>query len=249
MWDHYGEPLSLDDIADTAILSKFYFSRVFRSVTGTSPGRFLTAIRLYKAKSLLLETSLSVTDIAYHVGYNSLGTFTTRFTRSVGASPARFRSLSYSGMPPLPSSCTSERRQSGTVHGKVLQPTSDVPLRIYVGAFSSPIVEGLPVSCDILDSAARSYQASSYQLNSVPVGTWYVRAAAVAVRDVDPRPWIRRPLFLGTARPVTVHANREVETTVEMHAVGSTDLPILLALPELDSRSLPESAVAMGMGA
>ncbi len=69
MWNRHGEQLSLDELADCAILSKFYFSRVFRSATGTSPGRFLTAIRLFKTKNLLLETSLHVTDIAYRVGY------------------------------------------------------------------------------------------------------------------------------------------------------------------------------------
>ena len=84
MWDRYHEPLSLADMADTAIFSRFYFSRVFRSVTGTSPGRFLTAIRLYKAKNLLLQTSASVTEVSYLVGYNSPGTFSSRFTRSVG---------------------------------------------------------------------------------------------------------------------------------------------------------------------
>jgi len=84
MWERYDEPLTLAELADAAILSRFYFSRVFRNVTGTSPGRFLTAIRLYKAKNLLLSTSLSVTELSYRVGYNSLGTFTTRFTKSVG---------------------------------------------------------------------------------------------------------------------------------------------------------------------
>src|SRR3954451_12345611 len=97
MWSRYNEPLSLDEIADTPILSKFYFSRVFRSMTGTSPGRFLSAIRLFKAKHLLLQTPLSVTEIAYMVGYNSLGTFTSRFSRSVGDSPGRYRAKSQAG--------------------------------------------------------------------------------------------------------------------------------------------------------
>jgi AraC-like DNA-binding protein len=243
MWDHYSEPLSLDDIADTAILSKFYFSRVFRSVTGTSPGRFLTAVRLYKAKNLLLETSSSVTDIAYHVGYNSLGTFTTRFTRSVGVSPARFRSLSSRGMLPMPPAAVTAPHHRGTLHGKLTLPTTATPLRVYVGVFYTPIVEGLPVACDILDCSA------DYQLNGVPNGVWFIRAAAVAVRDVDPRPWIRRPLFIGESRPITMGANRDVEINIDMHTLASIDLPILLALPELDSRELPEPMVSLPVGA
>ncbi|MFG2720603.1 helix-turn-helix transcriptional regulator [Streptomyces sp. NPDC048416] len=242
MWDHYSEPLSLDEIADTAVLSKFYFSRVFRNVTGTSPGRFLTAIRLYSAKNLLLETSLSVTDIAYQVGYNSLGTFTTRFTRSVGASPTRFRSLSQSGLPPLPRFDRGTGRGTGTVHGTVVLPPSSTPLRVYVGAFGSPIVEGMPVSCDILECTAEACRVLEYRLSAVPVGEWYVRAAAVAVRwaDVDPRPWARHPLLLGAGKPVVMRADHDVELRIPMRTVDRTDLPILLALPELDNRLLPE---------
>ncbi|MER6288527.1 helix-turn-helix transcriptional regulator [Streptomyces sviceus] len=243
MWDHYSEPLSLDEIADTAVLSKFYFSRVFRNVTGTSPGRFLTAIRLYSAKNLLLETSLSVTDIAYQVGYNSLGTFTTRFTRSVGASPTRFRSLSHSGLPQLPRFETGADSRTGTVHGTVVLPPTSTPLRVYVGAFSSPIVEGMPVSCDILESPSDACRVLAYRLSAVPIGEWYVRAAAVAVHwaDVDPRPWARHPLLVGAGKPVVMRADHDVELRIPMRTVDTTDLPILLALPELDNLHLPDA--------
>lgn len=248
MWDRYSEPLSLDEIADTAILSKFYFSRVFRSITGTSPGRFLTAIRLYRAKNLLLETSLSVTDIAYMVGYNSLGTFTTRFTRSVGVSPARFRVLSYSGLPALPRPETEAYRGSGTVHGAIELPPSSAPLRIYVGTFAGPIVEGMPISCDILDAHPDGSRVHEYRLSAVPVGKWYVRAAAVAMRwtDADARPWARHPLFVGSGNPVVMLADRKVELRIAMRAVDSTDLPILLALPELDNRFFSEPVLNAG---
>jgi AraC family transcriptional regulator len=235
MWARYYEPLSLAELAETAILSKFYFSRVFRSVTGTSPGRFLTAIRLFKAKQLLLETPLSVTDISYRVGYNSLGTFTSRFTRSVGVSPGRYRSLSVVGIPEIPSPYPlTVARRFGTVHGKVTLPMTQAQVRIYVGAFASPIVEGVPAACDILDASG------GYELPGVPEGEWFVRAAAVAVRDVDPRPWMRRPLFVGTARPLVMRAGRVLQTDITMRQVSTIDLPLLLALPELDSRRVPE---------
>jgi len=170
MWNRYDEPLSLNEIADSAILSKFYFSRVFRTKTGTSPGRFLAAIRLHRAKNLLLESPISVTEVAFRVGYNSLGTFTSRFTRSVGVSPGRYRVMSQSGRhalldgerPAPPGRCT--------IRGVVRANESEQPLRIYVGAFSSPVVEGLPVSCDIL------YGPGPYVLRDVPAGVWYVRA-------------------------------------------------------------------------
>ncbi|HZB32657.1 MAG TPA: helix-turn-helix transcriptional regulator [Streptosporangiaceae bacterium] len=247
MWDRYSEPLSLDDIAGTALLSKFYFSRVFRSVTGTSPGRFLSTIRLYSAKSLLIETSLSVTEIAYKVGYNSLGTFTTRFTRSVGVSPTRFRTMLHTGLPPISAPKTDAYRRSGAVHGTVVLPPSGTALRVYVGAFGSPIVEGRPVSCDILDSPTDSCRVREYHLGSVPAGEWHIRAVAVAVRwaDVDPRPWTRNPRFVGAGKPVVMRPGQTVELDIPMRAVDLTDLPILLALPELDNRVFSEPMPAV----
>ena len=60
---------TLEDIARTALLSPFHFHRVFREVTATTPGRFLTALRLAEAKRLLVESDMRVTDICITVGY------------------------------------------------------------------------------------------------------------------------------------------------------------------------------------
>lgn len=236
MWSRYGEPLSLDTLADSAILSKFYFTRVFRSVTGTSPGRFLAAIRLFKAKNLLLQTTLSVTEIAYQVGYNSLGTFTSRFTRSVGISPGRYRSASSASRHALPDrpAPAAAAPGIGEVSGSVTIPC-DEPVRVYIGAFSSPVVEGVPADCAVLDLSG------TYTLRHLPCGTWHIRAAAVGVRDIDPRPWARRPLLLGNGGSVVLRpSDRAVQPELRLRPAAFTDLPILLALPELDNWAVPE---------
>src|SRR5215471_14377152 len=87
MREQLGEPHELRDIARTAYMSKFYFHRVFRNVTASTPGRFLTALRIAEARQLLLETPMSATDISITVGYSSFGTFTSQFTKLVGLSP------------------------------------------------------------------------------------------------------------------------------------------------------------------
>jgi AraC family transcriptional regulator len=232
MWDRYEEPLTLSEMAAAASLSRFHFSRVFRSLTGTSPCRFLAAVRLSKAKDTLLQTSRNVTEIAYEVGYNSLGTFTSRFTRSVGVSPARYRQLSRSGMPvPLPVAVPGAR---GVVRGLVGLPEPAGPLRIYIGAFDSPIAQGMPVACDVLDAPGR------FRLEGVPDGAWFIRAAAVPLRDVDPRPWKRKPLFVGALEPLHIRREKTLDLDLELHPLGLLDLPVLIALPELDSAELPE---------
>lgn len=236
MWDRYDEPLSLEEMAGMAVFSRFYFSRVFRSITGTSPGRFLTAIRLYKAKNLLLESTMSVTDISYQVGYNSPGTFSSRFTRSVGISPARYRFLSEAGIP-APTCVPAAGPQLGSVRGSVTAPPSGTRYRVYVTLLDSTIPQGTPVACAVLDGE------DSYELTGVPDGQWFVHAAAVAVSEVEPRPWRRKPLFVASGRPVKVSGGRSVTANLELHPPRITDLPILLALPELDSRLPPAPAV------
>src|SRR5919198_4395024 len=93
MQENLGERLTIDDMARSALFSKFHFSRVFQRVTGVSPGRFLSAMRLEEAKRLLVSTSYTVSDISHRVGYKSVGTFSTRFRSSVGVSPSTYRQL------------------------------------------------------------------------------------------------------------------------------------------------------------
>lgn len=244
MWNRYNEPLSMEEIADSAIMSKFHFSRVFRSMTGTSPGRFLSAIRLFKAKHLLLQTPLSVTEIAYLVGYSSLGAFTSRFSRSVGASPGRYRAKSHAGghrvidmAPPPPQGWT------GEVTGSVMVPENASDTRTYIGLFPTPAIEGLPVSCDIIDGSG------TYTLRGVPSGSWYVRAAAVGRQQVDPRPWARHPRFLGPGDEVTVGPDEcAVKLDIDLRAATVLDLPILLPLPELDNFEPPTTGELVTVG-
>jgi AraC family transcriptional regulator len=93
MRENLGEELSLRTLARSAWLSPFHFHRVFHRLTDSTPARFLAAWRIAEAKRRLAYSEDSVTDVCMHVGYASLGTFTSQFTRVVGVSPGRFRRL------------------------------------------------------------------------------------------------------------------------------------------------------------
>jgi AraC family transcriptional regulator len=230
MWQHYDEPLTLTDLAGAALLSKFHFTRVFRMATGTSPGRFLAAVRFYRAKHLLLRTSLSITDISYRVGYNSLGTFTTRFAKSVGVAPGQYRHLARTGIGMLPSPRRADDpAKCGTVHGKLHVPATDRRIRVYAAVFSSPILQGIPVSYDVVE------YSSHYLLNSVPPGDWYVCAAAVEADNFDTQPWDRRPVFFGSSVQVSVRPGVSSKVDLTLRPTRPVDTPILLVIPELDS--------------
>ena len=87
----YAEPLGVDDLARAAGLSRAHFSREFRRAFGESPHAYLLTRRLERAASLLRMTDRSVADICFSVGLQSVGSFTSSFTRTFGMSPTAYR--------------------------------------------------------------------------------------------------------------------------------------------------------------
>jgi AraC family transcriptional regulator len=183
MYEHFMEPLSLQDFADIAQLSPFHFNRVFKSMTGIQPSVFLASIRLQEAKKLLLTTELSITDICFDVGYRSLGTFTSRFTQFVGIAPTRLRQLAkdpimqahprdllalyHRSYPQLLPDAT-PTGITGTI--EVMPPFHGI---IFVGAFADPLPHGQPIGCDVLTAPG------DFCISSLPDGEYYLFAAAL----------------------------------------------------------------------
>jgi AraC-like DNA-binding protein len=90
--DHgYDGPLDLESIAAAAALSRFHLLRRFKDTYGETPHAYLTRRRIERAKELLAGTDLPVTQVCLEVGFASLGSFSTLFSRHVGHSPDRFR--------------------------------------------------------------------------------------------------------------------------------------------------------------
>jgi AraC-like DNA-binding protein len=87
----YFEALDVDDLARAAGLSRAHFSREFRRVFGEPPHAYLLTRRLERAAALLRTTDRTVADICLSVGLHSVGSFTTSFTRTYGASPTAYR--------------------------------------------------------------------------------------------------------------------------------------------------------------
>jgi AraC-like DNA-binding protein len=87
----YSDPLDVDDLARAAGLSRAHFSRQFRRAYGEPPHAYLLTRRLERAAALLRTTDHSVAEICFSVGLQSVGSFTTSFTRAYGASPTAYR--------------------------------------------------------------------------------------------------------------------------------------------------------------
>jgi AraC-like DNA-binding protein len=90
----YSQRLDIDTLCGEAHFSRFHFIRAFRQRLYETPHQYLIRTRIEKAKELLATTALSVTDICFDVGFESLGSFSALFHRSVGWSPSVYRALS-----------------------------------------------------------------------------------------------------------------------------------------------------------
>jgi AraC family transcriptional regulator len=242
----FGEVLTLDDMAHTAMFSKFHFTRMFQRITGISPGRFLTAVRLEKAKYLLRSTSLSVTEITHVVGYSSVGSFSSRFSSCVGLSPRAFRLGG--GVPPAarpPRAATNHNLAK--VYGEIsLAPDVD-RAPVFIGLFPDPVPEGIPVAGTTLPGPG------SYVLENVPPGPWYVLAhcpsSSGATDGTQITQTARKALDIslfdtgqgicddtdpvsavGSFGPIGIGAGEVARVDLELRQTEIFDPPVLLAL-------------------
>ena len=87
----YAQPLDVEALARGANMSAGHLSRQFRLAYGEPPYAYLMTRRIERAMALLRRGDLSVTDICFAVGCQSLGTFSTRFTELVGVPPSVYR--------------------------------------------------------------------------------------------------------------------------------------------------------------
>ena len=87
----YDQPLDLNEISRQACLSRYHFLRLFRDTFDTTPRQYLIKCRIDKAKELLRVRSLTVTDVCFEVGFQSVGSFSSLFHKCVGDSPVNYR--------------------------------------------------------------------------------------------------------------------------------------------------------------
>ncbi|MXP23709.1 helix-turn-helix domain-containing protein [Gordonia sp. HNM0687] len=87
----FAEPLTVEDMAAAAKLSRAHFTRAFSATFGQSPHAYLQTRRLERAAAMLRNTDRSVADICMAVGLSSVGSFTTSFARAFGQSPTAYR--------------------------------------------------------------------------------------------------------------------------------------------------------------
>lgn len=189
MRKRYYERITLNDLSAEVYVSPFHFSRLFAKGTGATPGRYLTAVRMFEAKRLLLTTSLTVSDIVCSVGYSSVGTFTSRFSRAVGMTPSQYRDPDvgdllvalaphFRKLPSLEAlraaalGSDGRQRGGGTITARIEVPVGVRPGTIMVGVFGDSIPQCGPVAfTTVVDT-----RSTTVAVGNVPAGSWYVLA-------------------------------------------------------------------------
>lgn len=87
---HFNDPITLRDMANEASFSKFHFLRQFKLVYGKTPHQYLIEVRIEQAK-LFLQTDLSIAEICFAVGFDSVSSFKGLFKRYTGVTPTAYR--------------------------------------------------------------------------------------------------------------------------------------------------------------
>lgn len=91
MRDNFDKQITLDDMASSAMMSPKYFCYFFKEMTRNTPVEYLNNYRIEKASRMLVNTDMSVTDIAFSCGFNDLSYFIKTFKQHKGITPAKFR--------------------------------------------------------------------------------------------------------------------------------------------------------------
>ncbi|WP_394827423.1 helix-turn-helix domain-containing protein [Pendulispora albinea] len=88
--DGYGEPLTVREMARQAGFSPYHFLREFQVAFGMTPRQYLTHVRMARAKELLARSGASVTATCFDVGFSSVGSFSSLFSKRTGRSPIQY---------------------------------------------------------------------------------------------------------------------------------------------------------------
>ena len=98
--EHLAQPITLRDLAAVAHMDQYHFLRAFRQTTGVTPHQDLLARRITRAQALLEDPALSITDVAFRVGFQTASHFAMLFRRWTGVTPTAYRTA-HGRRPPL----------------------------------------------------------------------------------------------------------------------------------------------------
>jgi AraC-like DNA-binding protein len=88
--EYFCDPINLNSIADQAFFSKFHFIRLFKKTYGKTPHQYLISVRIENAK-LFLQTEMSISDVCFAIGFDSVTSFTGLFKKITSQTPSAYQ--------------------------------------------------------------------------------------------------------------------------------------------------------------
>jgi AraC family transcriptional regulator len=234
MAETLDSPMSLKALAKKSWVSASHLDHVFRQFTGSSPRQFMGALRLQKAKQLLLTTRSKVIDTCLEVGFNSVGTFSYRFAELVGVPPAQLRKLvgcgileHINGLKGFVTTSPGDAQQA--VSGELAGPAS-FSGTTFIGLFSTPIPQAHPAACVVMSQPGR------FTIPNVPDGEYYGFGVAFPPSDNPLTYFDNDAAWRASSHPKVIHIAQGkcvTDLRFELRPPDLTDPPILVAIPAL----------------
>lgn len=123
----YARPIDVAELARAALMSPAHFSRQFRAAYGETPYAYLMTRRIERAKALLRQGGLSVTEVCLAVGCTSLGSFSSRFTQLVGESPTAYRARDHGELASVPGCIARDLTRPSRVPSRIKEAHAALP--------------------------------------------------------------------------------------------------------------------------
>ncbi|HKI68278.1 MAG TPA: helix-turn-helix domain-containing protein, partial [Verrucomicrobiae bacterium] len=96
---HVEDSISLEQVVEHVHLSRFYFCKLFKKATGMTLTEYVARVRVEKAKTLLVDPALRISEVVYAAGFGSIPQFNSVFKRFVGMPPTEYRASLRSRLP------------------------------------------------------------------------------------------------------------------------------------------------------
>jgi AraC-like DNA-binding protein len=96
---HVQDPITLELVAQHVNVSRFHFCKIFKKATGMTLTEYVALVRVEKAKTLLVDVSVRISEVVFAAGFGSIPRFNSVFKRRVGMSPTEYRATLHSSVP------------------------------------------------------------------------------------------------------------------------------------------------------
>ncbi|MED3573632.1 AraC family transcriptional regulator [Cytobacillus praedii] len=234
MKKHLEEEITSEELASFVGYSPYHFSRVFKGITGVSPRHYLSALRIEAGKKILVDaSSSSILKTLLLIGFRSIGTFSTKFKQFVGLSPKKFQLRTEDLNQFINQFEHQEKLEPITLTPPVVSCQLEFPKGfkglIFIGLFPRPIPDQRPVAGTTI-----THNQTNCIFSSVPLGTYYVLAAALPL-SFHPKDYFLLDAALRGKSDLAIEVTERTETEVKMKLRDPLpyDPPILINLPQL----------------